>query len=105
MIHSHRLQMHFRQDRISTADREQRQRTEQHHKLKIRRHAACFLGHAQIRLSGARMARVTRSGHRSKPFRTKLATKSITGSSPFKHFWPVLMTMASVSATAAADAP
>jgi hypothetical protein len=39
------------------------------------------------------------------PFRMNAAAKSKTGISPVRHFFPVWMTIASVSATAAADAP
>ena len=63
----HRLQVHFGQHRVAAADRQQRQRREQARQLQIGvDHAGRSLGHAQIRLIGARMASTTGSGHRSK---------------------------------------
>jgi len=68
-------------------------------------HAGRFLGHAQIRLSGATSRSTNGSGHRATPFSTKAARNSRTGTSPVRHFRPVWMTIANVNATAAAEAP
>src|ERR1700712_2498988 len=103
--------MHLGQDDVATADRHQRQSTEQDRQVEIGLHAEAtsvslaFLGHAHSRLSGARMASTSSRGHRRTPLRTNAPRNRPTGLSPFRHFCPVLIAIVRVSATAAADAP
>src|SRR4051794_25606478 len=108
MVLTHRPQVHFRQHRVAAADRHQRQRTEHDDQLQVGAHALAssrLRGHAQISASGATMPSTPSSGQRSTPFSTNANPNNATGTTPVRHFFPVLITIATVSATAAADAP
>ena len=88
MIIGNALIVHFGQDRVATADREQRERTKQQQDLQQCRRVHCFFvfGHPQTRLSGASSARHGRRCQRSRPFIAKIAAKRSNGTMPLQTF-------------------
>ncbi len=103
----HRLQVHFWQHRVAAADRQQRQRCEQTRQLQVGVASCGTFPRPRPDQAERRDDRAapTEEATAARPFSTKAATNSRTGTSPVRHFRPVWMTIANVSATAAAEAP
>src|SRR5215469_8074584 len=105
MILIDRTLMHLGQHRVSSSDRQERQRAEQKDNLEPGLHLFLGRGHAQMMLRGPTITSTSSNGHRNTPFKMKVARKRRIGIGPCRHFLPVLTTMARVNATAAAAAP